>query len=414
MKSLIFCFIYIAILVFHAEILSLYFGVGFRLYLIDIPIILALPIVISLMFLNRNKYKEEVFWFFLLQALIFILIIYSMFFMSNPIDRVLGQARVFGLYSFIYLVFFFSLNSIDCVRILKKGQLGASSLLLLIGMFRLITGEGYMHEAYSENMNDTTRYFSYFETVVLSLSFFNVLYKILSSSFNHNYKDIILCVFILIAIGMSNFRSVWVATIVAISFLVLGTTRFNIYLIVRRYLIGLITVSVMAVSFFYTNRVSVITKFNSESVSNGLLGRIEMWSIALQNIYEKPLLGSGVGFFLDLHAHIGTVHSDVLQVIQNFGIIGASLFVFIIIRIYGIGAKSKAQTSICSPYRLALTYTIFSSILIALLEPIILQPQFVLIFFSTLALVHKSESEDIFCSPLFKLESRRVIKSCDY
>ena len=170
MKYLYWSFVYI--LGAWALLLSqLHFSAGVRIYAWDILLlILLIPCLLRLVLASRPSRPVRL--FLLYELIVLVLVAYSFQIMGNPPNSVLGQARVFGFYSTTFLVSYVVIGRAQDLRSLKRVGVLIVVTLLAIVTVRLVTGVGYAEEEFGSNVNDVSRFLSYYEACVISVFYF--------------------------------------------------------------------------------------------------------------------------------------------------------------------------------------------------------------------------------------------------
>jgi len=98
------------------------------------------------------------------------------------------------------------------------------------------------------------------------------------------------------------------------------------------------------------------------SLNHLLTGRIEVWSLVLQELKGHWLLGTGPQsyfFYLNRHADVIHAHNFILQMLGEWGITGTALFLFLLYKAVRQGL-TLCHTDITKPYRFAAGLTILS------------------------------------------------------
>ena len=93
--------------------------------------------------------------------------------------------------------------------------------------------------------------------------------------------------------------------------------------------------------------------FQAGSLDHLLTGRIEVWSLALQELNGHWLVGTGPQsyfFYLDRHADVIHAHNFILQMLGEWGIIGTGLFSILLYRAVKFGLLQDHQEEKTKPY----------------------------------------------------------------
>lgn len=116
----------------------------------------------------------------------------------------------------------------------------------------------------------------------------------------------------------------------------------------KRLLIAVILIGVLASTVLYFNAIDV-NHFTSDinrtiqsaSLNSATTGRIDVWSLVLQNLHDHWILGTGPQsyfFYLDRKTDVIHAHNFILQFLGEWGIMGTLLFLLLLYRAvkYGI------------------------------------------------------------------------------
>jgi len=102
--------------------------------------------------------------------------------------------------------------------------------------------------------------------------------------------------------------------------------------------------------------------FQTDSLNHLLTGRIEVWSLVLQELKGHWLLGTGPqSYFFYFHRHADVIHAHnfILQMLGEWGIAGTTLFAILLYKAVQYGT-TLYRTNINKPYRFAAGLTMLS------------------------------------------------------
>lgn len=372
---------------------SVYIANNPRVYLLDI-LVFFFVFAGFVRIASRQGNFGRLKYYFLLFFLVALFSLYSLRILGNPVNDVGGQARVFLLYSSLIISSYAFLDRPTDLKLLLRVLLLAAITILGKGVFRIVTGTGYLYHRFSENPDDVNRFFSYFESSVLSFFFYVSLVKFVERGQRLRLTSLAFPLIIVVALLISNYRSVWLSVAVVTALFIIWQTRKRWSLTRRAVLV--VGSMVLILYFFITQYYMsyVLMKFNSENLSGAVQGRTIMWTEALQRIATHPFMGEGVGFFRVFRGHIGTLHNDILQLIQTFGLLGVAILLFLL---YFMVRRSSVERSIIFTthvyrrVRTAFALTFLGMLVISLFEPFVLQPAPVAIIFSVLGFVMRQD-----------------------
>lgn len=370
----------------------LHVTIGVRVYVLDLILGLLLLRAAFMLVLTRQP-LPPLRWFVAYELLVVALAGYGVAKMGNPAPVVAGQTRVFGFYAAAFVASFIALRGDRDLRAFQRWGVAGIVTILAIAAFRLVTGKGYAADQFSSNLDDVQRYLSYYEAGVVSTFYYWVLVRTARRRHIPLWQWW-LAAGVAAALLVSNYRSVWLATIVISGGFLLWESRHSLARASRLIAFGVTAAGLLyGVTRFGYQHV-VRAKFNAANLSGAVGGRLTMWVGAMARIRMHPFFGNGMGFFKVFQGHINTLHNDFLQLLQNFGLIGTLVAAFLLFRLCRAPGPLPAPTAELQNYRdmrTAIRLAILGVCAVSLLEPFLLQPSTVIVLFAVLGIETKFE-----------------------
>lgn len=379
------------LLAWGAKFSAIHIDLFFRVYLLDLVVIFFL--FVSALKISVNPASGRRLRYYVVFCIAILLLgAYALVVMRNPFNAVAGQVRVYVLYSALLVTTYYTFDRPQDLNMLMTVLRLSLYTLLGLGLFRIVTHTGYAYKEFAANVDDVTRYFSPPEAAVMSFFYYLFLVKLIKRGGVKQIRDLVLASAVLLALLISNYRSIWLS-VVLVSAIFMASTLVRRR---RRNLRGafiLLSVGIVFAAFVATYYSGFIArKFYGVNFSGAVQGREIMWLEALGRIFQHPVLGSGIGFFRLFQGHIATLHNDLLQIAQNFGLVGSLAILTTIVMLVRRKTSDYADSVWKKKYadfRTALGLTLGGILVVSFFEPFLLQPATFAVVFAMLGFVIK-------------------------
>lgn len=304
---------------------------------IDIYFKIILSIYIFHLFYGLQKSKTNYILVFLL--------IFTLF--SNLLNNVAGKSEYnFVRFIIITIISTKLIRNSNDIRLMEWGFVIIS---LCLSIYGLIFYKDFMVNAI--DLQDQERIYwndpNYLGSIIAIGMVISFYYLLTISYNNFIYKIFCLATIVLgfINLGMFASRGAFLALSLAILFILYKRTYSFRNVILAIIILGIIAYSFMALPVFRT----LINRFGDETILNGS-GRITIWKESFEFFLNSKLLtiiiGGGGTFSYKISGtaigslSISSPHNNYLEILYDYGIVGLTLFIILIINLIKINNKN--------------------------------------------------------------------------
>lgn len=258
------------------------------------------------------------------------------FLSGNAHDEVLGDFRRAFLYFSNYFVILLLCDSWREVRTLKKLVLVASMALVAKAFFQAGTGQFYYRRA-----GDAAHVLSQYEIIFITISLYYALARIVLSTDRRAWW-LVYAAAAIVAIILANYRAGWLGTMGGLAFLFLTIPGRNKVRLAMLALLGAAFVSTAVLLMWEvpvtegrsTVGQELVQKANVKQTTEDInvLWRFASYSAAIDRWMQRPLLGAGLGTYVEFYAPTSTggsllaeghnIHNSMLWILMTQGLLG--------------------------------------------------------------------------------------------
>lgn len=255
---------------------------------------------------------------------------------GNAHDEVLGDFRRAFLYFSNYFVILLLCDSWREIRTLKRLVLAASMALVAKAFFQAGTGQFYYRRA-----GDAAHVLSQYEIIFITISLYFALARVVLSRERRGWW-IAYAAAAVLAIILANYRAGWLGTMGGLAFLFLMIPGRNKMRLVTLGLIGAAFVSTAVLLMWEvpvtegrsTVGQEIVQKADVKQTTEDInvLWRFASYSAALERWMQRPLLGAGLGTYVEFYAPTSTggsllaeghnIHNSMLWMLMTQGLLG--------------------------------------------------------------------------------------------
>jgi len=240
--------------------------------------------------------------------------------------NVVRQRKDLNTVLIVWVITGFSMGALGLYELMTTG-LQFAEKLAVSGTAVAHWGEPVRTSAYAENPNKLA--FSLGICIYLTLSFYSINKKPLVKVFT--FFTIILMLVIL-ATTLSRIGLIAFSISLLFFFVLAPKIRKPVIVVVLVGFFAFILISTTAYrEVLYLRLLGII----QPETTADLPGRLNIWMVGIKMFIEQPVLGVGVGSFHKLAASFGAInldspHNIFIYILSEFGLVGISLFVFLI------------------------------------------------------------------------------------
>jgi O-antigen ligase len=239
----------------------------------------------------------------------------------------------------------------------KKFQRRFFSLLILssvvvsgylIYQYLVVFNVAYLGSRLDEPSRAARNQLTWYYSILTPLMFSRVLVA------RMKYRNLIMLSSIVFAVIYAGSRGSWVSIVIGVVYIMLKGIKNRKRLIrVLIVFVAILTISLFAISFAsenVTTELEAKKRFlylvNPEEVIelNSYSVRYSLVKNSFDNFMRNPILG--IGFTNTKTQFSIRAHNDYFNILSDFGLVGAGVFILLIISIYKVG-KAKHETELC-------------------------------------------------------------------
>jgi O-antigen ligase len=319
---------------------------GFKFYGADYFLLILIIVAIRISKTDREKTKSPLtllLWVYIIYGFVSLLI--GLFYQNHELNRTIGDFRRFFYYPIAFFLGWMIVSEKKDIFKFEKIISFVPVIILAFASMRLATGQTWAPEIHARP--EDFRAMPYFDGIAL-IFLFSYFMALFFAKRRLNLLQLSLTFLIPIFIVLSGFRLLWVLFILSIMLVFWFTIKQKgkrKYIRILLYLILIVLISMILFrvtggryfEMFETKIVNKILRYEHSSER----WRYPAWKSALNKFESSPIVGTGLGdepIFWAMNSAdqwqkiTRTLHNAFLEILYQTGIIGALLFVLILVK----------------------------------------------------------------------------------